>query len=100
VRNAFAHAKMPINFDTEQIVDACDLLRKPEIVSESIFSEVIHEEAWAEAKTVRKKFTAICNIMAVNFADYAHLAAGTRILTSEHKTNERLQILVRPKPLP
>ena len=81
LRNAFAHSKIPITFETKEVEEA-----------------FIND--WNISVTTRMKFITICNIIAANLAHYACFAAGCRIISREHKTNPQLQVVVRPKPLP
>jgi hypothetical protein len=102
VRNAFAHSKIPITFETKEVSAACQLLEKPDLVSlgEFLTSDVVFEHDWERSTTTRMKFMTICNIMATNLARYAHHTDGLRLIARDHETNPTLEIVVKRKSLP
>jgi DNA-binding MltR family transcriptional regulator len=100
IRNAFAHSKIPITFDTKEVADASNLLHKPDLIDFAPIDDSVFASDWEISNTIRMKFITICNIMATNLARYAHHASGLRMLVRNHKTNKKLQIVVRSKPLP
>lgn len=99
IRNAFAHSKIPINFRTLEVINVCALLNFPSTLPNSALISMDARNEW-DTSDARGKFLLSCNIIAANLLNYSELAAGTRTLTSDHPTNERLQKIVRPKPLP
>ena len=99
IRNAFARSKIPITFETMEVSDAAKL-SKPTLVTFNFIEDTRLEHEWEISTTTRMKFITICGIMATNLARYAHVASGLRTLTKDHETNQKLQIVVRSKPLP
>jgi hypothetical protein len=100
IRNAFAHSKIPIHFGTKEVNDACKLLNKPDLMPIDLISDSTLETDWKISTTTRMRFITICNIMATNLTRYAFLGVGCRQLTRDHDTNDKLQIVARPKPCP
>lgn len=98
VRNAFAHARNPITFDTPEVIAVCNLLKKPAIASKNALAQSAFDHDWANAVNARMRFIIICNIMAHNLRHYAMYATDNFI--SPHSQNPGLQTLVRPRPLP
>lgn len=59
IRNAFAHAPRDINFNTDAVKDACNLLKMPEI-SEAIY--ISEGFAHRRIDTPRKRYISACEI--------------------------------------
>lgn len=98
IRNAFAHSRLPINFDTPEVVSACELLIKPKIRTDVQEQIAAFESGWAQANTSRRKFITISSIIAGNFSIYTQCAA--RKFVRDHEKYPFMQRLMRPKPLP
>jgi hypothetical protein len=67
VRNAFAHATIPISFDTPEVKAVCDLMTMPEILPPRIVGETGRPKGiLPDFPPTRKRFQAICEAVAHN----------------------------------
>ncbi len=98
IRNAFAHAQIPITFETPEVAAGCRLLT----IQEVLFPRAVREPPVADKMTARALFTEVCNTIAHNF-QWLHrreaLRAAAEAAKSAHTPNG-IQILFRPAPLP
>jgi hypothetical protein len=96
IRNAFAHSKISIDFETSEIKMACDLLAMPAMPMMADGTQM----RWAPQQQRykgRARFQVVCTGQAQAFSTYAFLA-NNRHLPSDQLDN-RYETLVRPKPL-
>jgi hypothetical protein len=61
VRNAFAHSKLPIDFQTDQITRVCDFLTVPALLPPHAV-----QRGNVVSHTSRRKFQTVCNAIAHN----------------------------------
>jgi hypothetical protein len=61
VRNAFAHAKLPIDFETPQIARACEFLKIPTLLPPHAV-----QKDHGKSQIGRKRFQTVCNATAHN----------------------------------
>jgi hypothetical protein len=78
VRNAFAHAKVPIRFDTPEVKDICDDLALPERAYGGPFSDSLN---W-QGLTTRDRFVQICNITSQTL--FAHSLGAREPIDNRH----------------
>jgi len=72
IRNAFAHSKISIDFETNEIKTACNLLEMPLIRTASDGTQ----PRWSVqilGYSGRPLFQMVCHTLAHNFSNYAHL---------------------------
>lgn len=100
IRNAFAHSKIPINFATPEVRAACGVLTiLAPVPPHTVKDPAIDPNAFEG----RERYQDVCEVIAHNLI-WATLRAIDRIdraaLKPEVKLDDRLELLVRPKPLP
>jgi len=76
VRNAFAHAKIPIKFDTTLIEEACSRLVVPKSLPPTIVRGSLNHLKG------RKRFQEVCNTTAHNLNIYARAPASAQLKIS------------------
>jgi hypothetical protein len=73
IRNAFAHAKIPIAFDTKVIMNACAFLKLPRLLLMDRYQPKISQDV-DRAMVGRKRFQVVCentsnNLLRISLAD-------------------------------
>jgi hypothetical protein len=100
IRNCFAHANMPISFETTEVKDACETLKLREIVNSSLIYDLTDGIMAGYSGTVTKrKFVVVCNAMYLNFTMYM-IMANNKITDAKPSSTPNYQDLMRPLPLP
>jgi hypothetical protein len=67
IRNAFAHAVIPISFETSQVKTVCDIMTMPEILApRAIDQSGTPRGTLSESPTARERFQKICEAVAHN----------------------------------
>ena len=99
IRNTFAHAHIPITFETEQVKDVCKFLVVPELLPP--FSVRVDKQGRViprqTPRTERETFCTVCEYLAHNFVIYGSLCFQTHRPPPQ---DDRYEIYARPKPLP
>jgi hypothetical protein len=99
IRNSFAHAHIPITFETEQVKDVCKFLVVPDLLPPVSVRVDEHGKVMPRQipRTEREAFCTVCEHLAHNFVIY-----GSRCFQTHRPPpqNDRYEIRVRPKPLP
>jgi hypothetical protein len=96
VRNAFAHSKLPIDFQTVQIARVCDFLTVPTLLP----PHTVQKEDGA-SHTGRKKFQTVCNAVAHNLLMFS-MSRAVEVDPGWLKVTlpARTHVLMLPLPLP
>jgi hypothetical protein len=95
IRNAFAHSKISIDFETPAVKNACDLLELTRLQTRSDGTQ----PRWSvqiQGYKGRARFQYVCQGLAHNFAIYAQL--GNQRPPPDRQDN-RYEAIMRPKPL-
>jgi hypothetical protein len=104
IRNTFAHAKVPINFDTRQVKNACALLQIPTsipIVGMVTMPRLMSLLANPEELKGRLRYEATCHYLSHNFVTW--MTNGARSLSSSEITNpppSNYEVWAIQRPLP
>jgi hypothetical protein len=99
IRNAFAYALVPINFETPQVKAVCDTMQMPEICFPRALSSATMEPGGAlhHNATTRQKFQKICEAISHNlFVFGSTICKG---IPSDPQVGARV-LKTRPRPLP
>jgi hypothetical protein len=99
IRNAFAHAIIPIRFDTPKVKAVCDTMEMPEICFPRSISTAPQEsnEKLQPNPTPRQKFQAICEALSHNLFLFG--STISRGIPSDPEVGTYVR-RARPKPLP
>ena len=92
VRNTFAHASIPISFQTDEVSAACETLKLPSD----------NPQRYREAlpfRTPREKYTTICEVTGVEFRNYAARCVNMRADLVATRCEGQF-IPIAPAPLP
>ncbi|MGH6878708.1 MAG: hypothetical protein ACREHV_15205 [Rhizomicrobium sp.] len=98
IRNAFAHAKIPISFETPELIAACDLLNVDSLIDDH-YGEPIPAGRVLEGK---ERFKCACHWVSVSFFK-VYLVGPVEIERAALKvplSAKLVHIAARPKPLP
>jgi hypothetical protein len=98
IRNTFAHAKIPINFTTAAIADACDSLNIPVLLPPRDRDEISRDNP---ALIGKPRYQRVCNNLAHNLVMYS-LSATMEIELAAIRVplNGNYEVWARRKPLP
>jgi hypothetical protein len=97
IRNAFAHAKLPITFETGQVQRACEFLTIPTV----LLRPVAIPKDDSKHLTGRKRFQRVCNDIAHNFL-IVSLSGKFAVGASQLKfqLHPGIHLVALPLPLP
>ena len=98
LRNAFAHAQVPINFMTEQVVKACNIMEVPSLPQSAGLMHYALDNATDSPS--RAKYKRICDVLAYNLSEYSMDALQQFPDKTMPSLGDKYQYLVRPVPLP
>jgi hypothetical protein len=98
IRNAFAHCKLSVSFETPEIAAICHLLKIPNL----IFSLSVPVPVPIKVSTTRAHFQRVCDVTMVNLLFQATVGHSVIDLTKMKisSVDEGLEVLVRRKSLP
>jgi hypothetical protein len=96
IRNAFAHSKISVDFKTNEILEACNLLEMPRIPVQSNGAQPRWSVQFQGYKG-RARFQMVCSGHAASFSMYAQFANSQRHPSDQ--PDNRYEVLVRPKSL-
>jgi hypothetical protein len=101
VRNAFAHTKLPIGFETEQVKAACELLTIPILLPPHTVRPKVNETTLS----ARERFHMVCEYLSHNLLIYGAgcfqgLPPFQGALRIPASPDERYEVTVRPRSLP
>ena len=86
IRNVFAHAKIPLSFDTPAIAEACELLSIPKILAHSPTDLIAGEYLYHPEK--RERYHIVCNL------------TGNNLMLWNLRVHESVSDLIRMAPAP
>ena len=98
IRNAFAHTRIPINFATQEVIAACDLMAVPPVIGGSVLLSLVQDVPGHNS--ARNKFKRVCDILSNNLLSYSMDALQQFPESPVPSISGKYQYLLRPIPLP